>query len=191
VARIRRFHKRPDNDYCNYDGCNNLKTTLEYCGKHGQRARRYGDPSIVKPHHRSTKVCIAIENGKACPKKHMAKNYCQMHYRRFSLYGDPLVKKITGDKSPAKYRLIKKRGHPNARSDGQIMEHRFVMSQHLGRPLYEHENVHHINGDRFDNRLENLELWSKSQPSGQRIPDKVEWAIELLKTYAPERLKET
>lgn len=63
------------------------------------------------------------------------------------------------------------------------MQHRLVMEQHLNRKLLSHENVHHINGQRDDNRIENLELWSRSQPSGQRITDKIEWAKIFLAQY--------
>lgn len=66
---------------------------------------------------------------------------------------------------------------------GRMSQHRYVMEDIIGRKLFSHETVHHINGDRLDNRRENLELWSTSQPSGQRIEDKIKWAIELLEQY--------
>lgn len=97
------------------------------------------------------------------------------------------------------YKLVRADGHPNATDAGQIFEHRLVMSQSLGRALRDDENVHHKNGNRSDNRLTpghelggcpstccNLELWSKAQPKGQRIADKIAWMREFIARYEPQ-----
>lgn len=68
-------------------------------------------------------------------------------------------------------------------SYGRMAEHKAVMQHHLGRALVAGENVHHINGDRADNRVENLELWNTSQPAGQRLDDKLAWAHALIEQY--------
>jgi hypothetical protein len=81
------------------------------------------------------------------------------------------------------------RGHPNADKKGTMFEHTLIMSEHLGRALKKGENVHHINGIRHDNRIENLELWHRSQPPGQRLDQKIEWCIEFLKQYGYDIIK--
>ena len=70
-------------------------------------------------------------------------------------------------------------GYIMEKSGGKwVMQHRLVMEQHLGRALASNERVHHKNGNRQDNRPENLELWtgvgqSKKDPHGVRVIDKV------------------
>jgi hypothetical protein len=88
-------------------------------------------------------------------------------------------KHITGDG----YIKIHVSGHPDADRFGYVSEHRYVMEQVLGRPLRQGENVHHRNGEKTDNRPENLELWLNYQPKGQRVTDLVAYAKWVLEEY--------
>lgn len=124
-----------------------------------------------------------------CGKRHEAKGFCNSHYRQWQRTGSPdkLPRRVTSDSERSRH--IAKNGYVYFNKGGKkIAEHRSIMEEYLGRKLIPGENVHHVNGVRDDNRLDNLELWSTSQPKGQRVEDKTVWAIEWLKTYQPEAL---
>ena len=90
-----------------------------------------------------------------------------------------------GRRTSQGYVLVLHPDAPNRRNGktNEVLEHRLVMEQHLGRKLKDKENVHHKNGIRDDNRIENLELWSTGQPIGCRVEDRIEWAKTFLTEY--------
>lgn len=152
------------------------------CPMHKRRLDVHGDLDKGRP---ETRLCEVTD----CTNKHLAKGMCGKHYQANWIYGDPLKSRIRLEGfEVGGYVTLHLPGHPVARKGGLVAEHRLVMFEHLGRALVKGENIHHINGDKKDNRIENLELWNTSQPSGQRAEDKVKYAIEILELYAPELL---
>lgn len=115
------------------------------------------------------KLC-ELEN---CGNLVRAKGLCSKHYKRVWRSGSTELKcKSTniskGHVMSSGYRRIYVNGE-------YYYEHRYVMEQHLGRKLLTHENIHHINGDKSDNRIDNLEIWITQQPKGQRYKDVSEY----------------
>lgn len=120
------------------------------------------------------KICKV--NG--CTELSRTNNMCSKHYARDKRLGTTDESALTRGKYGEGY--IDQNGYKRI---GGIAVHRIVMEQYLGRKLLPTENVHHINGVRDDNRIDNLELWIKTQPCGQRSQDLVKWSKEILATY--------
>lgn len=96
----------------------------------------------------------------------------------------PRYHRRTGHVNSNGYRLITVDGR------GMVLEHRYIMEQRIGRELLPEETVHHKDGDRLNNHIDNLELWTSRHPRGQRIEDKVQFAQEILRLYAPSLLNQ-
>lgn len=124
---------------------------------------------------------------------------CSLEYKRLKYHGlnaktvDLLPRSKRGGKGfihASGYHIINKKDHPNCWKNGYIAIHTITMTEKLGRPLKKSETVHHINGIKHDNRIENLELWDKRHGPGQRVEDKVKWCIDFLNEYGYKVVKE-
>lgn len=116
-----------------------------------------------------------------CDRTRYAKDLCQTHYV-YSREGKPLKELRSRGETPS----------PNTAGYvrvGGTYAHRLVMTGIMGRELLPHESVHHRNGDRSDNRPENLELWYRSQPAGQRVEDLIAYLVKHHRPAIEEALK--
>jgi hypothetical protein len=182
---------------CDVDGCARPHDARGLCHGHYLRWVRTGDVAADLPlgRRRQPEHCTVEFQGKACGRASHSQGLCRAHHQRLRKHGDVLanipIRSAQGEgcisHGYVKVPVPKALRHLT-NGDTGVGEHRLVMAMHLGRPLRADEVVHHVNGDRTDNRLENLELWSTAHPKGQRIDDKIDFALTMLRRYAPAML---
>ena len=185
---------KPQRRRCTVVDCPHAAEARGLCHGHLLRLLRTGDWPLDLLSSRKRSFCSVLD----CDRWAHANSVCPTHYRRLIKHGDlradePVKTALGIGFLNHGYRIVpiprELRHLTNGKTPAE--EHRLVMAMHLGRSLEREEVVHHRNGVRTDNRIENLELWSKAQPSGQRIEDKVQFALDLLRRYRPELLAES
>lgn len=170
---------------CSFSSCEKLVVVKSYglCDGHYRQQHRGAELTPLKQWASPRTGC----DYPGCTNVHNAKGFCGGHYQQF-LSGVELSDLQRygpgkwGPWKPLKSGYVARQRRIGGINESQL-QHRVVMEEYLNRPLLAHENVHHMNGQRDDNRIENLELWSRAQPSGQRVEDKISWMIEFLSDY--------
>lgn len=175
--------------FCTIEGCSQPLLAHGYCPMHYKRWKVHGDPGTAERLIRSRYIPPDPCRVEGCERVSVYRDkLCNMHGVRLHQRGNlgPAYAlhrpKGTGGIENG-YLSVVVHGHPNARPDGRIRQHRLVMSEMLGRPLLHGEEVHHKNRNKLDNDPKNLELWSCSQPPSARVEDLVHWARQILSEY--------
>lgn len=145
---------------CSVDGCEKPAKTRGWCSAHYERWRRNGVPGPAGDARRRPFIPCVVDG--CTNKRKRSTGLCGKHHWRWMKNGDPNEARPYGVKRrerPDGYVDLWRPGHPVARADGYVFEHRLVIYE-AGLDLPPDHHVHHINGDKSDNRLGNLQVIS-------------------------------
>lgn len=117
-----------------------------------------GHPTYLKKHSEKTKLKMIKNNARYW----LGKKFSEEHKLKLGVSGEKHPRWNGGryKDNTHGYIHILKPGHPYCDTRGYILEHRFIAGKYIGRYLTNIESIHHINGIRHDNRLENLYLFN-------------------------------
>jgi hypothetical protein len=191
--------KRPRIGTCGGPGCDEPILAKGYCGGHYEQLRNGRELTEIfrgGPNLKGQPCVTCAKHGEA-RESYTTDGQCHTHARYRAGGDEDWERKIPpkaaggeGHTDKFGYRIIQHEGR-------QRREHSVMAELLLGRALTPNENVHHVNGNRSDNRTDgpfvmdergrlrsgNLEVWSTAQPAGQEIGPKVTYSIEILAQY--------
>jgi len=191
---------------CIVPECGSRPVGRGLCSAHWQRWKKGEDVGVKVPEADSGKSLASYPKAAeckvpGCERRPVNRWMCNKHaiQRQAGIIdedGNKLREKKNRGRLPKGYRTYQRgylkkmcKGHPNADKDGYVLEHRLVMEEHVGRYLTADEVVHHINGTRDDNRIENLQLRTKkSHGYGHEPIQNVEEAITVLEKLVNKKM---
>lgn len=187
-----RFMKKHKNLYlkriglCRVEGCGKNLLTHNFCSKHYQRNKKYGNPTepyhwLGRPKSGKDFICETCEKLFYRSPSETIKSkprYCSRHCAFKGMKGQ--LKTITPIKDRKWFKSAK--GYLVTTIRGKwLWQHRWIVEKHIGRSLKKEEIIHHLNGIKTDNRIDNLAVCSNK--SHYEFIKKLQERIKELEHY--------
>lgn len=160
---IMKTKRRPDgvkNLTCEVEGCSKPQLAKGLCQNHYMLQRKYGRTHLIRRPNGVRNIPCEVEG---CDKPGFCKGLCEEHYQRLRNYG-----RLHRIKATPGSVCINCGGYKTIRYNGKtVLVHRLIMEEQIGRLLNSDEIVHHINGNKLDNRISNLQVMTNSEHTAE------------------------
>lgn len=138
---------------CSIENCQAKIVARGLCAKHYMREKRSNTTSV------GFKRQCSVEE---CQGNYMALGFCELHYKRYKRYGRTNVI-LRPDGTGSFY--IDQFGYKSFKPyhGKRILEHRIIVENSIGRSLEKNEHIHHIDGNKLNNSINNLQIVSPTE----------------------------